>query len=97
MIAFEVYLNGKKRFTAGGADYQSLTAAVQFFRLPMPAPHDATTMLNTTGVIQAPPGFAGWPTSELKVGDRVEIRLIETAKVDDPESVNTTEGNATDA
>ena len=87
MFAFEVYINGQKRFTAGG-DYLSLNAVLTLIRMPMPKPDDAHAFLSTNGVSPGEMVTVGsWPTIDLKVGDRVEMRIVDVAEVDAPESV----------
>ena len=87
MLAFEIYINGQKRFTAGG-DYQTLIAVLTLIRIPMPKPDDVSIFLSASGINPAEMVTVGsWPTADLKVGDRVEIRVVDVAEVDAPESV----------
>ncbi len=89
MIAFEVLVNGQRRFTAGG-DYQTLTAALTLVRIPMPKPDDVSIFFSASGIMPEPQLVIGsWPAVDLNVGDRVEIRVVEIAAVDVPESVQT--------
>ncbi len=91
MIAFEVYINEKKRFTAGG-DYQTLTTALTLIHTQLPKPDDATVLLSTSGINPEKMVTVGsWPTDDLTVGDQVEIRVVEVSEVDAPESVETHE------
>ena len=91
MIAFEVFINGQKRFTAGGPEYQTLNAALALIHTQLPKPDDVTILFSTSGINPEPLLVGSWPTEELTVGDRVEIRVVEVAKVDAPESVETPE------
>ncbi len=92
MLAFEVYINGQKRFTAGGTEYQTLTAALALIRTELPKPDDASILFSTTGISPEQQVVVGsWPIEELAVGDRVEIRIVEVSEVDAPESVETHE------
>ena len=87
MIAFEVHINGQKRFIAGG-DYQTLTAVLTLVRLPMPKPDDVSIFLSATGITPEPQVVVGqWPAADLNCGDRVEIRVVDVPEVDAPESV----------
>jgi hypothetical protein len=87
MLAFEIYINGQKRFTAGG-DYQTLTTALTLIHTQLPKPDDASILFSTTGINPEEKVVVGsWPTEDLTVGDRVEIRVIEVSEVDAPESV----------
>ena len=87
MLAFEIYINGQKRFIAGG-DYQVLNAVLTLIHIPMPKPDDVSIFFSATGINPAELATVGsWPTADLKVGDRVEIRVVDVAEVDAPESV----------
>jgi len=91
MIAFEVFINGQRRFTAGGADYQALNALLGLIRLPLPKPDDTAVTFSASAMTPEPVRVALWPTADLAVGDRVEIRVVDVATVDAPESVQTPE------
>ena len=87
MLAFEVYINGQKRFTAGG-EYQTLTAALTLIHTRLPKPDDACILFSTSGINPEQMVAVGsWPTEDLNVGDRVEIRVVEVSEVDAPESI----------
>ena len=71
MLAFEIYVNGQKRFIAGG-DYQILNAVLTLIHIPMPKPYDVSIFFSATGINPAEMATVGsWPTADLKVGDRV--------------------------
>ena len=91
MLAFEVYINGQKRLTAGGEDYQSLNALLGLLRLPLPKPDDVRITFSASAMTLEPVHVALWPTVDLAVGDRVEIRVVDVATVDPPGSVQTPE------
>ena len=91
MLAFEVFINGQKRHTIGGDEYQHLNALLALMRLPLPAPDDTAISLATSALTPEPVRVALWPTLELAVGDRVEIRVVDVPTVDEPESVETPE------
>ena len=87
MIAFEIYVNGKKRFTAGG-DYPQLTTTLMLIHTKLPKPNDASILFSTNGIKADERVKVGsWPADELSVGDRVEIRIVEVSEVDAPKSV----------
>lgn len=89
MRAFEVFTNGKKRYTAGG-EYQTLTAALTLIHTDLPKPNDATVLFSTTGINPEEMVKVGsWPTDDLTVGDRVEIRVVEISEAGAPESTET--------
>ncbi len=96
MIAFEVFINGQKRLTVGGQEYGSLSAVLTLVRLPLPKPDDMTVRLGTNGTTGEPVRIALWPDLELAIGDRVEIRVVDVATVDAPQSMQTP-GDDTDA
>ena len=80
MIAYEIYLNGKKVCTAGGSELSVLTGAVNFF----PNRSDQLgPLLTVSGVVSKPEEFLHWAHRELRIGDSVEIRVIESSIVDE--------------
>src|SRR5688572_29594926 len=91
MVAFEIFLNGQKRLTVGGEDYSSLSTLVGLFQLPLPKPDDTAITLATSGISADQVRVGLWPSLELAVGDRVEIRIVDVTAVDAPESVQTLE------
>jgi hypothetical protein len=82
MLAFEIYLNNQKVCTAGGDGLDTLTSTVGFFKKQ--AQGQPVTMLTTAGVRLDPARIATWVQRQLQVGDRIEIRLVETTKADEP-------------
>lgn len=91
MIAFEVYINGQKKFTAGGEDYQSLNALLGLIRLPSPKPDDVRITFMASAITPQHDRVGIWPTLEVAIGDRVEIRVVDVTNVDSPESVQALE------
>ena len=89
MIAFEIHINGKKRFTAGG-DYQALTTALIRIRT---APGEHSLLFDTSGIEPEPFSMAHWPDCEVRIGDRIEIRVVETGSADPPARVDTQQGD----
>ena len=81
MITFDVYLNGEKVCTAGNLELTSLTAAINFF--PKRYRHDKLgPTLSVGGVVSQPEEFLDWAYRELRVGDRVEIQVVESSSAD---------------
>jgi hypothetical protein len=81
MIAFDVYLNGKKVCTAGGDDLTELSAAVYFF----PRRHRRDNLgptLAVAGVAPRPEEFFEWAYSRLRVGDKVQVKVVEAPRAD---------------
>ena len=91
MLAFEIYINGQKRLTTGGEDFQALNALMALVRLPLPQPDHTSITFTASAITPEPVRAALWPTVELAVGDRVEIRVVDVATVDAPESFHTPE------
>jgi hypothetical protein len=86
MIAFEVYINGKRECTAGIAGPAVLTAAVCWV-LRHPAARGLRRKelsLGVGGLASRSDEFRDWSQRGLRVGDEVIVRIIETARVDKP-------------
>ena len=81
MIAYEVYLNGEKLCTAGGAELTALTGTLTFFPN---RPDELGPLLTVGGVVCNPEEFLHWAHRGLRVGNRVEIRIVESSKADEP-------------
>ena len=84
MIAFEIFVNGKKRFTAGG-DYQTLVTSLTRIRT---GPGEHTLIFNTSVIEPEPMTMAHWPECEVQVGDRIEIRVVEAGVADEPARID---------
>jgi hypothetical protein len=85
MITFEIFVNGEKRFTAGG-DWQTLVTSLTRVRT---APGEHALIFNTSGIEPEPFSMVHWPDCDVKVGDRVEIRIVEAPSADPPARVGT--------
>jgi hypothetical protein len=85
MIAFEVYKNGRRQFSAGAADYQTLTSILTLVHPSHPNTTDHALLFSTFGVVPEPTTLAYWPEFDVGVGDRIEIRIVETDTPDAPE------------
>ena len=85
MITFEISINGKKRFTAGG-DYQTLVTSLTRV---CTGPGEHVLIFNTSGIEPEPLAMAHWPDCDIKVGDRIEIRIVEALSADAPARVDT--------
>ncbi|MFO1477141.1 MAG: hypothetical protein U1F98_10875 [Verrucomicrobiota bacterium] len=84
MITFEVFVNGEKRFTAGG-DYQTLVTSLTRVRI---APSEHVLIFNTSGIEPEPLSAAHWPECDVRVGDWIEIRVLEGDYADPPERID---------
>ena len=74
MIAFEVFINGQKRFTAGGPEYQTLNAALALIHTQLPKPDDASILFSTTGINPEPLVVVGSRSEERRVGKECRSR-----------------------
>jgi len=86
MLAFEIYINGEKKCTAGIAGPAVLTAVVTWV-LRSPAERRLRRKelnLGVGGLVSHSDEFRDWLQRDLRVGDEVTVRIIETATVDKP-------------
>ena len=88
MIAFEVYKNGRRQFSAGAADYQTLTSCLTLVHASQPDTSERVLLFSTFGVVPEPTTMAYWPEFDAGVGDRIEIRIVETNTPDTPERID---------
>ena len=85
MLAFEVYINGKKRCTAGIRGPCVLTAALCWvLREPGSRRKRQQLTLGVGGLTVRSDEDLQWLQRELQRGDEVTIRIIEAAQVDKP-------------
>jgi hypothetical protein len=81
MIAFKVYVNGKKRCVAGIGDDGVLAAIVNSVRRK----GKDDLALEMGGLISHTLEHVKWLQQEhLRVGDRIKLEIIETDSVDEP-------------
>ena len=81
MIAFDVYLNGGKVCTAGGDGLTELSAAVYLFPRRHRRDNQGLT-LAVSGVAATPEEFSEWAHRQLRIGDKVEIEIVESPTSD---------------
>jgi hypothetical protein len=88
MLAFEVYINGKKRCTAGVRGPGVLTATVCWvLREPKSGLRKRKELnLGVGGLVSRSDEFLEWLQRDLQPGDEVTIRVLEAAKVDKPKT-----------
>jgi hypothetical protein len=86
MIAFEIYINGKRTCTAGIGGPCALTACLSWVQREPKSPHGKRKELNfgVGGLVSPSKEFFEWMQRDLQTGDEVTIRIIEAAKVDKP-------------
>lgn len=89
MVAFEVLVNGRRRYVAGHPDAQTLSIWV---RGAFPGLTAVPAFLGMHGVVGLPSPSAGegqletltYPGDQLAIGDEVTIRIIEVDRADPP-------------
>jgi hypothetical protein len=85
MIAFEISVNGQRKFTAG-SESQTLITGLNRIRT---APGEACLLFSTCAIEPEPLKIEHWPDCDIKVGDTIEVRIIETSSADQPDHVDT--------
>ncbi|MEM9987366.1 MAG: hypothetical protein AAF804_19915, partial [Bacteroidota bacterium] len=82
MIAFEVYLNGEKLYTAGLSKARVLTQTLSY-KTPE-AEEAAKFNFNVSGIAEGDDILKleqpYWPAPEVKIGDHLEIRIVDVAE-----------------
>lgn len=86
MLAYEVYINGQKKCTAGISGPCVLTACLSWvLREPSERKLKRKELnLGVGGLVSRSDEFLEWLQRDMQPGDEVTIRIIETAKVDKP-------------
>ena len=86
MLAFEVYINGKKRCTAGIRGPCVLTAALCWVLRERADRRRKRKELHlgVGGLVSRSDEFLEWLQRDVQPGDEVSIRVTEAAKVDKP-------------
>lgn len=95
MIAFEISLNGKRVCVAGADDLIGLTASVEAFGMlgknsaPLKPDETNCDLLFAVGGLDAQQkAYQYWQVpTPLKIGDVVQVRILETECPDRPQSV----------
>ena len=104
MIAFAISINGRKLFTAGGTDYGALTQCLTLLRVPLPPPNDQSLLFHLSGqeftVVgdeAVSHGLDFWDAPDIKVGDKIEIQVVQVDSIDPPTTIGEREGRKPDA
>ncbi len=85
MLCFQVKRNGRRLCTAGINGKSILSAILNHVDVIDPGPKPRQTLdLVVSGLNCETKQHMNWRRVDLKAGDRVEIRLIESAKADSP-------------
>lgn len=94
MIAFTISINGRKLFTAGGANYVALTQSLTLLRVPLPVPDDQSLLFNLSGHEftvagdeASSQGLDFWEAPEVNVGDKIEIHIVDVDSSDPPTTI----------
>jgi hypothetical protein len=80
MIAFEVYLNGKKLCLAGVGNNGVLAAITDYVTGTRPD----RLHLHVGGLLSSKDEHVRWRDAKLNLGDEITIRIVETISVDRP-------------
>lgn len=72
MIAFEVYLNGKKLCVAGIGNEGVVTAIVDW----VGRPEGASSELSVSGLISPAREHVKWVDRKLRVGDQIRVKVV---------------------
>ncbi len=80
MIAFEVYLNGKKLCVAGIGNEGVMTAIVDW----VGRPEGASSELSVSGLISPAREHVKWVDRKLRVGDQIRVKVVNKTSVDEP-------------
>jgi|SRR5436190_7029967 len=97
MLAFEVYINGKKRCTAGIRGPGVLTASLCWVLRELKSRRGKRKelKLGVGGLVSHSDEDLEWLSRDLQPGDEVTIRIIEAAKVDKPKKTRRQRVSAT--
>jgi hypothetical protein len=88
MRAFEVFLNGKKLCVAGIGDDGVLSAIVNW----VTGKNAADLFLHVGGLVSPIDEHVSWENQKhLRVGDRIEVKIIEASFVDKPKKKTRTD------
>ena len=85
MIAFEVYVNKVKVCTAGIAELEGVVASLVCRVDQDGRPDEKKITFMVGGVADKKP--YQWVSYDMLVGNRVEIRIVETSKTDPPKEL----------
>jgi hypothetical protein len=96
MIAFEVSVNGERRYVAGHTDARMLSIWMHGNFTVLPVVHKSFgvhTSIAVPGAAEGDLHTLSYPGNRLSVGDEVTIRIIEVDRADPPTKRNTGEGS----
>jgi hypothetical protein len=96
MVAFEVSINGKRRYVAGHGDAQALNI---WMHASFPRIAPVGGLFGVHGSVAVSSATEGqcetlsYPSDRLAVGDEVTIRIVEVGQADLPAKQNTGKGS----
>jgi hypothetical protein len=96
MVAFEVSINGERRYVAGHADAQALNI---WMHGSFPIIGSVRGLFGVHGSVAIPAANEGqsetlsYPSDCLSVGDEVTIRIVDVDQVDSPTKRNSGKGS----
>jgi hypothetical protein len=93
MIAFEVYVNKVKVCTAGVGELNGIIATLMCRINPDGRPDEHQIMFSVGGVDSVKEKPYRWVHYDLLVGNRIEIRIVDTKKTDPPQEYTCPEGS----
>jgi hypothetical protein len=88
MIAFEIYVNGRKLCTAGTDGLSTVTAGAGFILPKQPPGAEPVLHLTVGGASVKPARVVTWGQHKLRVGDEVTIRVVDTPEVEAPDTIH---------
>ncbi|GEM_PF-4687208 len=91
MIALEVYVNKVKVCTAGLEELEFVSAALNSFVNPDGRPDDRKLHFSVLGMKDKK--TYNWIQYEMQKGNRIEIRIVDAKKTDDPKETKCSGGS----
>lgn len=92
MIAFEVYVNKAKVCTAGIGELDAVISGLSCAINKDGRPDEHKISFHVSGVAEKE--CFNWVRYKLAVGDRVEIRIVDATKVDQPKKIECQGGSS---
>ena len=91
MIAFEVYVNKVKVCTAGVDEFEFLSAALHGFVNQDGRPDERKLLFSVSGMKDKK--MYGWVRYSMQKGDRIEVRIVDAKKLDEPTEMKCSGGS----
>jgi hypothetical protein len=86
MVTFEISVNGKPLYRTGAGEFGMLTAEVMWARIQQRggAVHEELTAFATSLAGGGVDCHSQWPRTDLKMGDEILIRIVDSQDFDKP-------------